>query len=45
MTPDGDQPLLLDIADHPVAYCGAGDPGSTVTVSPVEPSFLATLRG
>jgi hypothetical protein len=26
------------------AYCGAGDPGSTMTVSPFEPSLLAALR-
>jgi len=24
-------------------YCGPGDPGSTVHISPVEPSFLATV--
>jgi hypothetical protein len=26
------------------AYCGAGDPGSTMTVSPFEPTLLAALR-
>lgn len=25
-------------------YCGADDPGSTVHVSPIEPSFAATLH-
>jgi len=44
-TPDGDGPLRVAVTDHPLAYCGPGDPGSTVSVSPVEPSFGATLGG
>lgn len=27
-----------------IGYCGPGDPGSIVHVSPVEPNFLATLQ-
>jgi Protein of unknown function (DUF4232) len=27
----------------PMDYCGPGDPGSTVYISPVEPNFLATV--
>jgi hypothetical protein len=28
-----------------IAYCGPRDPGSTVTVSPLEPSLAAAMRG
>jgi hypothetical protein len=28
-----------------VAYCGAGDPGSTITVAPFEPTLAAAFRG
>jgi glucose/arabinose dehydrogenase len=36
--------LRVDIAPHDFGYCGPGDPGSTVDVSPVEPSVSETLR-
>ena len=31
-------------ADLDFAYCGPGDPGSTVYVSPVEATFIATVQ-
>jgi hypothetical protein len=36
--------VSLDSARH-VSWCGAGDPGSTVAVSPVEPALPDTLSG
>jgi len=41
----GETPLLaIPITDNiSMTYCGSGDPGSTVYVSPIEPSFLATV--
>jgi hypothetical protein len=42
--PDERVPLSLSLADMvSIAYCGAGDPGSSVFVSPVEPSYIATI--
>ena len=32
-----------DIAIAGIDYCGPGDPGSIVHISPVEPNFMATL--
>jgi hypothetical protein len=37
--------LPLAIPTYPViAYCGRNDPGSVVTVSPIEPTLAAALR-
>jgi len=42
--PDQASPRTVAIADNvPMDYCGPGDPGSIVHVSPVEPSYQATL--
>jgi Protein of unknown function (DUF4232) len=36
--------LTVKIPTYPViAYCGRGDPGSTVTVSPIEPTLASAL--
>jgi len=44
-TPPGDTSafMLAAPAEPLLGYCGSGDPGSTVTVSPVEPSIQLTL--
>ncbi len=44
LTPPGDtEPLQTPIGQYPIlGYCGNGDPGSTVHVSPVEPTVGAT---
>lgn len=42
--PGSSAAIHLALSEYPVvAYCGAGQPGSTVAVSPVEPSLAATL--
>lgn len=42
--PDERTALQLSVADNvPMDYCGPGDPGSTVYVSPVEPAFTAAI--
>jgi Domain of unknown function (DUF4232) len=45
LAPPGDpRPLRLTFGRYPIlAYCGHGDPGSRVTVSPVAGSFQETL--
>jgi Protein of unknown function (DUF4232) len=43
--PDEYSQLQITIADNvPMAYCGAGDPGSVLHISPVEPTYAATLQ-
>ena len=37
------QTASFDVAMAGPSYCGPGDPGSIVHISPVEPSFLASL--
>ena len=37
--------VQLADADNRLRYCGPGDPGSTLTVSPFEPTIRAALRG
>ncbi|TMC48886.1 MAG: DUF4232 domain-containing protein [Chloroflexi bacterium] len=42
--PDDYSSLQLSITGNvPMDYCGPGDPGSTVHLSPVEPSYVATI--
>jgi hypothetical protein len=43
--PDDSNTIELPIpVDRNFAYCGTGDPGSMVYVSPVEPNFIATIQ-
>lgn len=44
--PDNFTALSMSIADNvSMDYCGEGDPGSVLHISPVEPSQEATLYG
>jgi hypothetical protein len=45
VTPPGQHgPLLLKLQHYPVlGYCGAGDPGHTIDVAPVEPTSADVL--
>lgn len=44
--PGSSTPLRLHLPKYPIlGYCGAGQPGSTVDISPVEASFQATGSG
>lgn len=47
LTPPGSSSFVEVVipSDLDFAYCGPGDPGSTVHISPVEPSFTATIQG
>ena len=43
--PDDTSSLQITIAGNvPMDYCGAGDPGSVLHISPVEPTYAATLQ-
>jgi hypothetical protein len=44
--PDESEPLSVPLPQDSVgmAFCGHGDPGSTLDVSPVEPTAQATAR-